>query len=347
MDLHFLSPGDPGERTGGHIYNRRVLQALAHQGCHAQQHVLPGAWPEPDGDALESARACLAALPDRALVVIDGLALGGMPALLETEAERLRLVALMHLPLAAETGIERARLQARAAAETRALAACQRIIANSWFTREQLVLRGFAEGMIDVARPGTDPAPLARGCGEPVTLVSVASVTPRKGQDLLVEALVGLADVDWRCDIVGSLERDPAFVDAVRARIAAAGLDDRVALCGELAGEELAAAWDRADVAVLASRYEGFGMVITEAVARGLPVVATAGGAVAEALPAGAGILANPGDITALRAALFDVIRHADRRAGLAAGARAARPELSTWAATAAHFRKALERVDP
>ncbi len=347
MDIHFLAPGDPAERTGGHIYNQRLLAELqAHHG-QVRYQSLPGDYPEPDDAARTAARDVLAGIADDAIVVIDGLALGGIPDEVEAEAERLRIVGLVHLPLAAEFGLARELLEARGRAEQRALMACRRIIANSEFTRDQLRARGFGANSIDVVVPGTDPAPLAAGTAPaaPLHLLCVAALTPRKGQDLLVDALCGLIDLDWRCELVGSLERDPAFAADVRQRVEAAGLGDRITFAGELAGAELEAAWARADLAVLASRYEGFGMVLTEAVARGLPVVATAGGAVAEALPTGTGVLAAPSDVTALRAALFEVMADPERRAALVAGAQAARPALPDWPTQAERFHAALERT--
>lgn len=345
METHFLSPGDPRHLTGGHIYNRRMLDALARRKCPMNHHVLAGDFPDADDRALAEARHCLAGLPDGALVVIDGLALGGMSGIVTAEAERLRLVALVHLPLGAETGQGYERLRRRSLAEAQALTACRRIIANSAHTREHLVLRGFDRARIDVVTPGTEPAGLARGSGRAPVLVQVASLIPRKGQDLLVDALAGLTDLDWHCRLVGSLERDPGFVDSIRARIGERQLAARVELTGEASGATLEAFWGGADIAVLASRYEGFGMVVTEAAARGLPVVASAGGAVAEALPEGAGLLVAPGDVTALRAALFDVISSAELRATLAAGARRARPALATWDDSAARFEAALHRA--
>lgn len=347
MDIHFLAPGDPAERTGGHIYNQRLVAALAARDCCVHYQSLPGDYPEPDAVARAAARDTLAGLADDAIVVIDGLALGGMPAEVEAEAGRLRIVGLVHLPLAAEFGLDRARLEVRGRAEQRALGACRRIIANSEFTRDQLLLRGFASNRIDVVVPGTDPAPLATGSAPdaPLHLLCVAALTPRKGHDLLVDALCGLTDLDWHCELVGSLERDPAFVAEIRKSVMTAGLDARFTFAGELAGAELEAAWTRADLALLASRYEGFGMVLTEAVARGLAVVATAGGAVAEALPTGTGVLAAPGDVTALRAALFEVMADPSRRSALSAAAHAARPTLPDWTVAAERFQAVLVRA--
>lgn len=342
MDYHFIVPDDGEALTGGSIYNRRIAQAMTARGWPLERQALAGAWPEPEPEALQRAADCLAAIPDQAVVMVDGLVLGGMPDLIEREAERLRFVALVHLPLAAEYGLGRERLARRGAAENRALLGCRRIVANSHYTCEELVARGFRRDLIDIVTPGTQPAPLAEGSGTGHHLIAVGTVTPRKGQDLLVEALATLTDLDWYCRLVGSRRRDPDFFAQLRARIAALGLEDRVELSGEHTGAALEDLWSRSDIAVLASRYEGFGMVLTEAVARGLPVVATAGGAVAEAVPEGAGLLTSVGDVDALAASLREVLSDDRVRQELAAGARAARSQLADWEVQAAYLQAAL-----
>ncbi len=345
MTGHFLSAGDPEQLTGGHIYNRRILSALAAQGWPLQHHVLPGDYPEPA--AGDHAAACdrLAALPDDSVVVIDGLALGALAEAIVAHSTWLRLVALVHLPLGAEVGTAATQLRERAAREARALAACRRIIANSEHTRDGLVRRGLAPTAIDVVPPGTEPAPLARGADDTTRLICVATVTPRKGQDLLVDALAGLVGLSWHCRLVGSVDRDPAFAARVRERIDQAGLADRISLVGECAGAALEACWHEADLAVLPSHYEGYGMVITEAIARGLPVVATAGGAVGEALPPATGLLSAPGDRAALEVNLGEFLGNAELRGTLAEMARRARRGLPTWDERARQFAHALERT--
>src|SRR6185312_12567948 len=108
---------------------------------------------------------------------------------------------------------------------------------------------------------------------------------------------------------VGSLDRDPEFAERVRRQVLDGGLDRRVSFPGPRTGAELDHAYASADLLVLASRAETYGMVVTEALARGLPVVAADVGGVGEALGHGAdgrrpGLLVPPGDPAALRQAL-------------------------------------------
>ena len=195
---------------------------------------------------------------------------------------------------------------------------------------------------ITVAPPGIDPAPVARGSGERPRLLNVGTVTPRKGHALLIEALAGLRALSWDLVIVGNLDRDAGTANAVRELIGRHGLADRVTLTGELEGEALAAAFDRADIFVSASFYEGYGMAIAEALARGLPVVATSGGATAETVPADAGLLVPPGDAAALARALQRVLAEPGLRAQFRQGAIRARARLPSWNDTAAIIETAL-----
>ena len=77
---HFLIPGDPDTRTGGYLYDRRIMAGLAALGWQVELHRLNASFPLPTPAALQEATAALAALPDQALAVVDGLALGAMPA---------------------------------------------------------------------------------------------------------------------------------------------------------------------------------------------------------------------------------------------------------------------------
>jgi glycosyltransferase involved in cell wall biosynthesis len=204
------------------------------------------------------------------------------------------------------------------------------VIASSVTTARTLVTEyGVPEARIAVALPGTDPAPLARGSNGPeVAILSVGSLTPRKGHDVLIAALAGLEHLDWRLTIVGPADRHAAYAGALLAQVKAAGLGSRVSFAGALTAGEVERAYDRADLFVLASYHEGFGMAYREAMARGLPVVGTDAGAVREAT-CGAARLVPAGDPDALGAALAEVI--GARAAGarqLAQPARGRRPTV-------------------
>jgi glycosyltransferase involved in cell wall biosynthesis len=178
-----------------------------------------------------------------------------------------------------------------------------------------------------------------------VALLSVGIIVPRKGHDLLVAALATLGELPWRLSIVGDRGRDPAASARLDADILRHGLTARVVLEGAVSAERLAEFYSAADVFVLASRYEGYGMAFAQAIAYGVPVIGTTAGAIPETVPAGAGLLVPPDDVPALAAALQRLISDADERARLARNARAAARGLPTWAAAAAVFARAIEGV--
>jgi glycosyltransferase involved in cell wall biosynthesis len=346
--LDFVLPGDPETLTGGYEYDRRIVAGLRALGWDVAVHALDASFPAPTPAALAGARAALARIPDGRTVVVDGLALGAMPEIAQAEAARLRLVALVHHPLAAETGLAPERADALRRSEARALAAVSRVIVTSEATAGALAVYGVERTRIDVVVPGTDPAPLALGSSGPgVALLCVATVVPRKGHAVLVEALAGLADRDWHLNCVGSRTRSPAADAALVRQIAALGLDGRVSLPGELDAAALAACYDRADVFVLPTFHEGYGMAIAEALARGLPIVTTTAGAVPETVSPDAALLVSPGDVGALRAALGRVLDDAGFRARLADGARRSRAGLPTWPQACARFASALSEHEP
>jgi glycosyltransferase involved in cell wall biosynthesis len=346
--IHVLLPGSLGDLTGGTLYDRRIVEGLRARGHSVSVHELDGRFPFPPLEALTAAEATLAALPDGALAVADGLAFGAMPEVVARHAHRLRLVALVHHPLALETGLSATRAAALAASETRALGHARRVVVTSRSTAALLADYAVPESRIRVVEPGTDPAPLAAGSAEaggPPRLLCVGTITPRKGHMLLVEALGALSHLDWRLRCAGSLTRDPRTAARLRDRIAALGLAERILLLGELPPAELAREYAWADVFVLPSLFEGYGMAYAEALARGLPVLGTTGGAIADTVPAAAGLLVEPGAADALRDGLSRLLTDAGLRRRLAAGAARVRKHLPDWPTAAARFAEAIANV--
>ena len=339
-----IFPGNLGTLTGGYIYDRRAFAALENRGWRVNRLSLSGGFPFPDDHALAAADAALGSLPDRLPAVVDGLALGVMPKAAASHGGRLALVGLVHHPLCLETGLERHAAEQLRTSERAALACCRRVIVTSPLTARTVVAEfGVPVERVSVALPGVDPAPIASGSATRCPhLLCVGTLTPRKGHRLLLEALAGLLDLDWTLACVGSGERDPATAARVRETIAVLGLSDRVTLVGELSEAALSAAYASADVLVSASFHEGYGMALAEGLARGLPIVATAAGAVADTVPYSAGLLVPPLDREALTVALRQVLAQPDIRRRLHEGALAARERLPRWADTATAIEQAL-----
>lgn len=349
-DLVLVVPGPLETPTGGYGYDRRIIEGLRARGWAVNVCQLDDCFPSPTAAALDGASHAFASMPAGALVLVDGLAGGALPDVVERERSRLRLVALVHHPLAWETGLDAGAAARLEASERRTLRSVRRVVVTSRRTAAALTSFGVADERVDVVEPGTDPAPLARGSGgDALHFVCVASVTPRKGHEVLIDALSRCRDRDWRLTIVGSLDRHPPTGASLRARVMREQLEDRVVLAGEVPPSDVSRFYDRADVFVLPTLYEGYGMVVAEALARGLPVVTSATGAAVDLVTPeswpDAGVVVPPGDVDALTAALRRIIDDSAWRAGLVSGARAARARLPTWASAAAAMEGVLARA--
>lgn len=344
----FVVPGDLNSLTGGYGYDRRIIAGLRRAGWQVEVLSLGMACPWPSVQERSQADGLIDAIPDGTLVVIDGLAFGCLPDLAERHARRLRWVALVHHPLAHETGLSAAQQAQLWSSEQRALATARAVIVTSHHTARGLGDFGVPRERISVVEPGTDPAPLSRGGGpQGLSFLCVATLTPRKGHQCLVEALAGLKQRAWTLHCVGSLLCNPATANSVRAALEARGLQNRVQLHGEVSPGALAALYDQAGVFVLPSFFEGYGMALAEALAHGLPVCSTTAGAIPDTVPADAGVLVPAGDVAALRAALARLIDEPDWRATLAQGAARARERLPSWALAVARFADQLEVTPP
>ena len=232
--LHFVVPGPIDQRTGGYIYDRLIVDGLRALGWTVQVHELAGRFPQADELAYASAAEAIETISPGAVLVIDGLALPAFAAL--GDCLPRPWVALIHHPLALETGLTAAEAQALAELERKLLSRAARVIVTSQRTRRDLAAYDLDDARIAVVRPGTEPAPLARGSGGPgMALLCVASLTPRKGHVILLEALHELLDLHWHLTCAGSAERDPACAHSIAAAIDRFGLRQRVMLVGEQA----------------------------------------------------------------------------------------------------------------
>jgi glycosyltransferase involved in cell wall biosynthesis len=342
--VHVIVPqgvDDPARPSGGNTFDRRVCRGLAGAGWEVHVHEVAGSWPQPDDASYAALADAVAAIPDGALVLLDGLVASPAPEVLVPEADRLRLVVLVHMPLGLGSPDDDAGER-----EGVLLAAARAVVTTSAWTRRLLLDRyPLPADRVHVAEPGADADRLAPGTPSAGVLLSVAAVTPGKGHDVLVDALALLRSRRWRCLCVGSLDRDPAFAARVRRR--ARGLGGRVRFAGPRTGADLGRTYRAADLLVLPSRSETYGMVVTEALARGVPVLAAEVGGVPEALGHGAdgtrpGLLVPPGDAHALRDALGAWLEDADLRRRLRRAARERRVSLPRWSTTTSAVADAL-----
>jgi glycosyltransferase involved in cell wall biosynthesis len=344
-DFVFAVPGDLDTPTGGYAYDKRMIAELRELGWRPQVVNLGEGFPHPSALTRAAAKAQLNDVPKGRAIVIDGLAFGVMPDEAEALSQTHPLIAMVHHPLALESGVTAEHAAVLRESERKALSFTHAVIVNSRATADALADYGVAAERITVARPGTDRVSIgARRHEGPVALLTVGSLVARKGYDVLIEALATLIDLPWHLTIVGDA-RDPATASQVRLLIDQYKLGPRTSLLGAVTASRLAELYPLSDLFVLPSRYEGFGMAYAEAIAHGLPVIGTTAGAIPETVPEIAGVLVPPDDAPALAAALRHLIESPRERAQLAEGARFAAKNLPTWAESAKLFSEAIERV--
>jgi glycosyltransferase involved in cell wall biosynthesis len=326
---------EPLTVSGGNVYDRHVRDGLAAAGWDVRTvEIAEGAG--------RLVSVTLGGLPEGALALVDGLVAVREPDALAACASRVRVVVLAHMVAGALD-------DSLADRERDALRAATRVIATSGWTRSELIARGLvAADRVVVAEPGTDPAPATVVSPTGGRLLCLGVLAPHKGQDLLVDALARLRDIDgWTCVLAGSPDANPGFAAELARAIERAGLADRVTLPGVLTGAELDAAYERADLVVVPSRSESYGMVVSEALARGVPVVAADVGGISEALISPRtgvmpGVIVPPGDPWALAVVLRQWWREPARRTEITVAALSARREARPWSATTTALEDAL-----
>ena len=350
--VHVVVPDgidDPARPSGGNIYDRHVCRGLAAIGWTVREHSAPGSWPRPDTAALATLAAILDGIPDEAVVLLDGLVASAVPEVLTPHATRVRLVVLVHMPLGHRPAAgEATDVRSR---EHGVLSAASAVVTTSdWTKRRILELYALDADRIHIAHPGVDGADLAPGTATGGSLLCVAAVIADKGHDVLLDALATAADHSWSCVCVGSTGREPGFVEALRLRARNGGLSHRVAFVGPETGADLERRYAAADLLVLASRAETYGMVVTEALAHGLPVIATDVGGLTEALGHGAdgvrpGQVVPPDDPVAFGAGLRSWLSDAELRKRWRRAARERRGSLAPWSTTTAVVARVLSEV--
>ena len=358
--------------TGGTVYDQNLVTELRALGIAVRLHQLAGPWPETDASTQANLAQSLRAQP---ACLVDGILAGASPEVVAAAVESGHAVTLVvHLPISDELGLDPARRERYAALEGQAVRAASGVVCPSHWCAGELRQR-YGRSDLGVAIPGVTPAPAAPGSqhsGGAPRLLTLASLTPTKDQLTLVRAFARLTDLAWSADLVGFDVADPGYAARVRHEVAEAGLKDRISVTGALTGSALDQRWDAADLLVLPSRVETFGLVVTEALARGIPAIVSAGTGAVEALQQGAtvptdavqgtagptdamqgtagptdampGTAVPPGDPTALAAVLRRWLTEPTLRRAWQQSALARRGNLPGWQRTAEAVLSYLER---
>ena len=303
MDIALIAPADAGAGS----YNARIAQALGRAGHFVTRHA-------PDDDA-----------PGGGVVVIDGILL---PAF-EHRAERLTgAVALVHHPGAADPALSDRERERVRAIHRALLPAFRRVMTSSASAAERLAAEyGVDSARVSVVTPGVDDVPRATGSGEGCHVVSLGTLTPRKGYDVVLQALARLTDLDWRLTIAGAA-RPAGYATTIGDMADALGIAGRVRLAGALEDDAMEAVWASADLFALATRWEAHGTAVAQALRRGVPLAVTEGAANGVAVPPDAGVVCAE---DSLSRALRRLILNGGLRRQFADAAYAAGRILPTW----------------
>ncbi|MDI2033276.1 glycosyltransferase family 4 protein [Paenarthrobacter nitroguajacolicus] len=330
MHLRFLVPGNVRHGSGGNKYNAKLAEHLTALGATVETVTVDGDWPV---GSTADRRRFAQALDGGTTVVADGLVASGAPDEIAGAAGKgTKVWILSHMALTAHHDLE-----------AKALAAATGIICPSLHSQAQLQAR---HGMLDivVATPGAEPADVSAG-SQPKHIVAVAALLPNKDQTHLVEALSQIKDLPWTAALIGSEEADPAYAAEVRAAVEHHALQNRIRVTGELTGTPLQEQWHKADLSVLISKSESFGMVVTESLAHGVPVLVRQGTGAVEALgDTGAGEALDLSDANSLTVTLRTWLTDATLQQRWRSNAIQARHHLHGWDTTARTVLKALER---
>ncbi|NDR55635.1 glycosyltransferase family 4 protein [Aliiruegeria sabulilitoris] len=326
----FAIPGDITTLTGGYLYERHLLEHLRAAGHDMQHIVLAESFPDPSAREMEEAVTALAALPSDQPLILDGLVFGAIDTagLAQVSAP---VIAMIHHPLALESGLSEARREHLYRTERDNLRLAAHVLVPSPHTQSILVDRYEVDpDRITVLRPGVAPAVGRSEPIDPPLILSVGILHPRKGHDVLIEALASLRDFDWTAVIVGSAW-DPEHAEVLAQQLAKLDFGGRIRLAGRVTLEELQRLYRAASVFALATRYEGYGIVFDEAMSYGLPAISCDTGAVRETLPASASLLVPPDNAMAFADALQRILEDKELRTRLAAAALQAGKAQPGW----------------
>jgi len=343
----FIIPGDINLPTGGYRYDKAILAEWERAAIEYELISLEGNYPLPADNEKAAAVAKIETFADADAAVIDGLAGGVLPEFIAALGKHMPVVSLLHHPLCLETGLAEDTAKSLEESERQGLQYVAHVVTTSPETRRTVhQLFDFPLEKISSVLPGVNREPPSLGSGESSKkLLCVGSIIKRKGHMILVEALSKLKHLDWHLDCMGAMDFDEKLIEQVKACIDQYGLDDRITLHGPVSDDVLREAYTHADLFVLPSLYEGYGMVYAEAIVRGLPVIGTIAGAIPDTVPETCGILVEPENAGALAKAIEEILSNPDLLAKYKQGAIEAEPTFPTWAKSADAFYEILEAL--
>jgi glycosyltransferase involved in cell wall biosynthesis len=345
LRVAFITVGDTGRKTGGYLYNGRVISGLRNRGFEIEEVVAGGA--SPDEQRTAAPRFGSTFDPARFdAIVVDAFARIAVAPHVDRWLSWRPVVALVHeLPSVAGGGSWPGTVASERNYEESLLRA-DRLVAVSDHGRNVLLGRGVSPGRIHVVPPGFDSIPVGVGShvqrgGGPVRALCVAQWIERKGIRTLVEAWTLRERKGAVLELIGETDADPDYAVQVTDAIETAPRGS-IVVSGCVDDAALGASYAAADLFVLPSRYEGYGIVYAEALARGLPIIACDAGPVPDLVGREAAVLVRPDDREALSAALGLLLGDPTLRVRMSAAASRRASRLPGWEHTVTGFEQVL-----
>ena len=347
MRIRFIIPGDINTPTGGYRYDKTILEEWRALNVAFDLVSLSGSYPKPSDADKALAFSVIDECDEADITIVDGLAGGGFPELMEMLSNKAPCVSLLHHPLSLENGISQEDADFLEETERKGLNFTKAVITTSPATSKTVAeLFAIDKAVIHTVEPGVIRAtPIDFRTEPPLSILSVGSITQRKGHDVLIKAVAQFADKPWQLTIIGPQHFDPAHFSELTALSQELGVSDRITFLDSLSDEALSREYAKADIFALASRYEGYGMAYAEAIVRGIPVVGTTAGAIPDTVPLEAGILTLADDVEAFSNALSSLLNDTPLRQKKHLGALAVEPNFPTWSGSAKKILEILERL--
>ena len=347
MRVLFIIPGDINLPTGGYRYDREIISAWQLSGINVELISIQGDYPFPNPEELKLALETVRKLPHANVAVVDGLLGGSAPEFIQKLSEKMPVAALIHHPLCLENGLNEKTANSLEDSEKQGLKFTSRIITTSPTTRKTVAeLFKLHENQIHTVLPGVERGTQSTGSQSAcLNLLCVGSVIERKGHKHLLLALEMIKHLDWQLDCIGSTAFDETLFSELQALCKQNELDAKVRFHGDVSEDVLNSFYKRADLFVLPSLFEGYGMAYAEAIVRGIPVIGTTAGAIPETVPSTCGVLVEPSNVNALAKALESLICDDVLRTQYRNGTLAAEPDFPTWQSSAKQFAEILKEI--
>jgi glycosyltransferase involved in cell wall biosynthesis len=344
VNLHFLCPGDINSLTGSHIFTKRFAEGLKKNGHQITIHQLSNDFPFPSDKSLQTVQTILSLIPESDTIIFDNLISSSISALLKECAHRNHLICLFHLPLSIYPGFSVYQREMLAFSESESLGFIHHILAVGPFVEKFLLQQGIDKKKIILTFPGVEDCPQKKIYQpKPYRLLSVANLIRSKGHVTLVKALSALNNINWILDCYGDLDLDRQYLADLQALIRRNNLQNKIFIHGTISGKALSDAYLSADLFIHPSEFETYGIALTEALAHGIPVIASTGGGTLSTVPASMGKFFKPDDVYGLETILEVVFENTEIYKKLCNEASRYKSQAITWQKSADDFELAMQ----